>query len=184
VRLYRIHEGEFLVCVAAMLGVVTIGALQGIGLAVTLSMLVLLIRSSRPADAVLGRVAGVPGFVDVAQQEGATIVPGLVLYRFAASVIFYNAAYFKRRVLAVAEASPGTTWLVVDAAPIVHLDSTGADTIAALADDLAARGIRLVFGGVLPQVRRMLERSGALERLGTEAVFPTLRAAVEAYEAP
>jgi len=184
VRLYRIHEGEFLVCVAAMLGVVTIGALQGIGLAVALSMLVLLIRSSRPADAVLGRVEGVPGFVDVAQQEGATIVPGLVLYRFAASVIFYNAAYFKRRVLAVAEASPGTTWLVVDAAPIVHLDSTGADTIAALADDLAARGIRLVFGGVLPQVRRMLERSGALERLGTEAVFPTLRAAVEAYEAP
>ena len=183
VRLYRIHEGEFLVCVTAMLGVVTIGALQGIGLAVALSMLVLLIRSSRPADAVLGRVEGVPGFVDVARQEGATIVPGLVLYRFAASVIFYNAAYFKRRVLAVAEASPGTTWLVVDAAPIVHLDSTGADTIAALADDFAARGIRLVFGGVLPQVRRMLERSGTLERLGTGAVFPTLRAAVEAYEA-
>jgi hypothetical protein len=50
-----------------------------------------------------------------------------------------------------------------------------------LADDLAGRGIRLVIG-VLPQVRRMLERSGALERLGEDAVFPTLRAAVEGYE--
>ena len=67
-------------------------------------------------------------------------MPGLVLYRFTASVIFYNAPYFRRRVLAVAEASPGAKWLIVDGAPIVHLDSTGADTIVALADDLAAHG--------------------------------------------
>jgi SulP family sulfate permease len=82
----------------------------------------------------------------------------------------------------VAASTPGATWMVVDGAPIVHLDSTGADTIADLAADLAARGIRLAIGGVLPQVRQMLERSGALERLGAGAVFPTLRAAVEACE--
>ena len=76
VRLYRIREGEFLVCVAAMLGVVTLGALQGIGLAVALAMLVLLIRSSRPADAVLGRVEGLQGFHDLASHEGATACPG------------------------------------------------------------------------------------------------------------
>ncbi len=182
VRLYRIHEGEFAVCLTAMLGVVTLGALQGIVLAIALAMLVLLIRSSRPGDAVLGRVDGRQGFFDVADHEGATAVPGLVLYRFNASVIFYNAPYFKRRVLAVAASSSGATWLIVDGAPIVHLDSTGADTIAVLADDLASRGIRLAIGGVLPQVRQMLERSGALERLGADAVFPTLRAAVEACE--
>jgi high affinity sulfate transporter 1 len=182
VRLYRIHEGEFAVCLTAMLGVVTLGALQGIVLAIALAMLVLLIRSSRPGDAVLGRVDGRQGFVDVADHEGAAAVPGLALYRFNASVIFYNAPYFKRRVLAVAAASPGATWLIVDGAPIVHLDSTGADTIAALAEDLASQGMRLAIGGVLPQVRQMLERSGALERLGADAVFPTLRAAVEACE--
>jgi high affinity sulfate transporter 1 len=182
VRLYRIHEGEFAVCLTAMLGVVTLGALQGIVLAIALAMLVLLIRSSRPGDAVLGRVDGRQGFFDVADHEGATTVPGLVVYRFNASVIFYNAPYFKRRVLAVADASPGARWFIVDGAPIVHLDSTGADTIAVLADDLASRGIRLAIGGVLPQVRQMLERSGALERLGPDGVFPTLRAAVAAYE--
>jgi len=182
VRFYRIQEGEFLVCVAAMLGVVTLGALQGIALAIALAMLVLLVRSSRPADAVLGRVEGLQGFYDVAHHEGATSVPGLVLYRFTASVIFYNAPYFSRRVLAVAEANAGATWLVVDGAPIVHLDSTGADTLVALADDLRARGMRLAIAGALPQVRRMLERSGALERLGADALFPTLRAAVEAYD--
>jgi high affinity sulfate transporter 1 len=182
VRLYRIREGELTVCVAAMLGVVTLGALEGILVSVALAMLVLLIRSSRPADSVLGRVEGVPGFHNVARHEGATTIPGLVLYRFNASVIFYNAAYFKRRVLAVVAGSPGVRWLVVDGAPIVHLDSTGADTIAALADELAARGIRLVFGDAHARVRRMLERSGALEHLGPDSVLPTLRSVVEAYQ--
>ena len=182
VRFYRIREGEFVVSLAAMLGVVTLGALQGIGLAIGLSMLVLLIRSSRPAEAVLGRVEGLQGFHDVAQHEGATVVPGLVLYRFSASVIFYNAAYFKRRVLVVAHASPAAKALIIDGSPILHLDSTGADAIAELKDELAARGMRLAFGSVAPQVQRMLERSGTLERLGPDAVFPTLRRAVLAHE--
>jgi high affinity sulfate transporter 1 len=182
VRFYRIQEGEFLVCLAAMLGVVTLGALQGIALSIALAMLVLLVRSSRPGDAVLGRVDGLQGFHDLARHEGAAAVPGLVLYRFTASVIFYNAPYFRRRALLAAEADPRAMWLVLDAAPIVHLDSTGADTIATLADDLSRRGIRLAIAGVLPQVQRMLERSGVLERLGPAAVFPSLRAAVAAYQ--
>jgi MFS superfamily sulfate permease-like transporter len=182
VRLYRIHEGEFAVCLTAMLGVVILGALQGIALAIGLAMLVLLIRSSRPGDAALGKVAGREGFYDLASDEGATSIPGLVVYRFNASVIFYNAPYFRRRVLTILAANPGATWLVVDGGPIVHLDSTGADTLAALADDLESRGVRLAIGGVLPQVRQMLERSGVLERLGADAVFRSLRAAVDACE--
>lgn len=180
VRFYRIQEGEFLVCIAAMLGVVMFGALQGIVLSIALAMLVLLVRSSRPADSVLGRVEGLQGFHDLGRHEGAAVVPGLILYRFTASVIFYNAPYFRRRVLAIAAANPGATWLIVDGAPIAHLDSTGADTIATLVDDLSHHRIRLAIGGVLPQVQRMLERSGALERLGADAVFPTFKGAVEA----
>jgi high affinity sulfate transporter 1 len=78
VRFYRIQDGEFLVCVAAMLGVVALGALEGIALSIALAMLVLLVRSSRPADAVLGRVEGPQGFHDLARHEGAAILPGLI----------------------------------------------------------------------------------------------------------
>ncbi len=182
VRLFRIHEGEFLVCLAAMVGVVAFGALQGIALAIGLAMLVLLVRSSRPADAVLGRAGDHQGFVDLASHEGASSVPGVILYRFAASVIFYNASYFKRRLLDAADASPDAKWIIMDSGPIVHLDSTGADAIVELVGLLAARGMRLAFAGVLPQVHQMLQRSGALDRLGADAVFPTLRAAVAACE--
>jgi high affinity sulfate transporter 1 len=182
VRFARIKEGELVVCVAAMLGVVALGALQGIGLAVGLAMLVLLIRSARPADAVLGRIEGEPGFFDLASHEGATPVPGLLLYRFAASIIFYNASYFRRRVLAAVDAAPGITTRIIDATSVPHLDSTGADTIAALADQLRERKIRLMMAGGLPHVQEMLERSGAVLHLGPGALIPTLRAAVAAHE--
>lgn len=182
VRYARIREGEFLVCVAATLGVVAIGALQGITISIGLAMLVLLIRSSRPADAVLGRVEGLQGFYDVAHFEGAKPIPGLVLYRFTSSLIFYNAPHIRKRVLAVADAHPGAKWLIVDGSSIVHLDSTGADTLVAIADDLAGRGIRLGIAAVYPQVQRMLESSGALERLGPDSVTRSLRAAVEARQ--
>ena len=169
-------------CVAATLGVVAIGALQGITISIGLAMLVLLIRSSRPADAVLGRVEGLQGFYDVAHFEGAKPIPGLVLYRFTSSLIFYNAPHFRKRVLAVADAHPGAKWLIVDGSSIVHLDSTGADTLVAIADDLAGRGIRLGIAAVYPQVQRMLESSGALERLGPDSVTRSLRAAVETHQ--
>ena len=182
VRFRRIGEGELLVCVTAMLGVVALGALNGIGLAVALAMLVLLFRSSRPADAVLGQQPGLPGFVDLASHEGAAAPPGLLLYRFAASVIFYNASYFGKRALAAVDAAPGTRIVIIDASPIVHLDSTGADAIVELAGRLAPRGIKLVIGGALPRVQQVLDRSGAASALGPEALFPTFRAAVEAHQ--
>jgi sulfate permease, SulP family len=86
----------------------------------------------------------------------------------------------KRRVPSVIAKSPGARWLI--GAPIVHLDRTGADTIAVLADELAAREIRLVMADVHARVWRMPDRSGAPKRLGAGAVFPTLRSAMEAYQ--
>lgn len=183
VRLYRIREGELAVCVTAMLGVVILGALQGILVSIALALVVLLYRSSRPGDAVLGTAEGVPGFHNLAQHEGAAPLPGIVLYRFNAPVIFFNAAYFKRRVLEVLSTSPDATWIIVDGAPIVHLDSTGADTIAALAGELKAAGIHLAIAGAHGRVAQMLDRSGTHEVLGPDALFPTLRSAVEAYQA-
>ena len=84
---------------------------------------------------------------------------------------------------------PGSPWRPCfhdvarhDGAPLVYLDSTGADILVGVAEELQPRSVRLAIAGVLPQVRLMLERSGALERLGREAVPETLRAAVDAHE--
>ena len=50
------------------------------------------------------------------------------------------------------DANPGATCLVIDGASIVHLDSTGADTLVVLADELATRGMRVIVAGALPQI--------------------------------
>ena len=181
VRFYRIHEGEFLVCVAAMLGVVTLGALQGIALAIGLAMLVVLVHSSRPADAVLGRSRRVAGLLrpGTPRRRDARAGAGLVPIRRAGDLL-------QRAVLQAPGsrchwANPGATLVIVDGAPIVAPRQHRCRHARRARRRLAARGIRLAIAGVLPEVRRMLERSGALERLGKEAVPLTLRAAVEAH---
>jgi high affinity sulfate transporter 1 len=182
VRFHRIGDGEFAVCLSAMLGVVIFGALQGIIIAVALSLLVLLARSSRPPDGLLGIVPGMSGYQNISSHENATSIPGLLLYRFNASIIFFNAAYFRRRALETVVANPDALWLVIDGAPIAYLDSTGADTIAALAEELDAKGVRLIFAGAHKRVIDMLERSGAQEQIGKASMFTTFSDAVKAFE--
>ncbi len=76
VRFYRIQEGEFVVCIAAMLGVVTLGALQGIGLAIGLAMLVLLIRSVAPGRSRAGTRRGAAGVPRRGAARGRVSRPG------------------------------------------------------------------------------------------------------------
>ena len=116
-----------------MLGVIALDVLEGILMAVTLALLLLLKRSARPPDAVLCRVPGMKGFHDLAHHADASETPGLLLYRFGAGIVFYNASYFKKRVLDLAAAQRDLKWLVIDGSTVNTIDSTGAETIEALA---------------------------------------------------
>src|SRR5271157_3693918 len=87
-------------------------------------VLLLLMRVSRPPDAILGRVNGLKGFHNIMHHEQARTWPDLVLYRFGAALVFFNAPYFKKRVLEMAASHPGTKWFIVDGGPINTVDST------------------------------------------------------------
>lgn len=180
-RLWRVSRAEFGVAIATMLGVIALDVLEGILMAVALALLLLLNRSARPPDAVLGRVTGMKGFHDLAHHPDASPTPGLLLYRFGAAIVFFNAAYFKRRVLELAAAQPGLKWLVIDGSTVNTIDSTGADTVQMLAGELARQGIRLGLAGFRSETRGMLERAGALAAIGTDSIYPTLKAAMNAY---
>jgi hypothetical protein len=88
---------------------------------------------------VLGRVNGLKGFHNVVHHELPRTWPSVALYRFESALVFYNAPYFKKRVLEVAASRPGIKWFVVDGGPINIIDSTGAAMLEALAGDLRAR---------------------------------------------
>jgi high affinity sulfate transporter 1 len=180
-RLWRVSRPEFGVAVATTLGVIALGVLEGILMAVALALLLLLKRSARPPDAVLTRVPGMKGFHDVADHAGIGATPGLLLYRFGAGIVFYNASYFKKRVLELAAAQPDLKWLIIDGSTVNTIDSTGAETVEALARDLARQGIRFGLAGFRTQTQAMLQRAGAMAAIGSDAVYPTLKSAMSAF---
>jgi high affinity sulfate transporter 1 len=181
-RLWRVSRAEFGVAVVTMLGVIALDVLQGIVLAVALALLLLLKRSARPPDAVLGRVPGMKGFHDVAHHPDATTTPGLLLYRFDAAIVFFNATYFRKRVLELAAAQPDLKQVIIDGSTVNTIDSTGADGIDALARELARRGIRLGLAGFCTETRSLLDRTDVMTAIGTDSVYPTLKAAMNTFQ--
>ena len=180
-RLWRVSRAEFAVAITTMMGVIALDVLEGILLAVALALLLLLKRSARPHDAVLGRVPGMKGFHGLDRHADAVTTPGLLLYRFDAGIVFYNASYLKKRVLELVAAQPDLKSVVIDGSTVNTIDSTGAETVKSLAGDLARQGIGLGLAAFRTETRNMLKRTGAMAAVATDSVYPTLKSARSAF---
>lgn len=183
--LARMSWREGLLSLGTTLGVLVLGVLPGVMLAVALSLAWLLMVASRPQDAVLGRVRGLPGFHSVADYPEASTVPGLLLYRFEANLVFFNVDYFGERLRAAIAASKSPVeWVIVDASPINWIDATAVQRLAELRNELAARGITLGIARARLSLNRAFNPSWVAQRQPTMELrrFPTLKAALRAFE--
>ncbi len=182
IQLYRIRKSELIVALVALIGVLVIGLLEAIALAIVLSLAVLLARTVRPHDAVLGRVHGLDGFHDIGDYPESETIPGLLVYRFDAPLFFANANYFRERVhLLIAETDPPVRWLVLDAEAITDLDATAAETFERVRKELDRTGIVLVIARAKHQLWTRLDRSGLTNSIGATRFFPTIRTSVQAF---
>jgi high affinity sulfate transporter 1 len=181
-RLRRIRRTEFRLCMAAFLGVVLLGVLPGIALAIALSIANVFRRAWWPYQTVLGRVPGLPGYHDVTSYPQAERVPGCVIFRFDAPLFFANSRTFREQIRALAAADPRPTWIIVAAEPITDVDTTAADMLLDLDEDLNAAGTFLVFAEMKDPVRRKIDRYELTATIDPAHFFPTIRAAVEAFE--
>lgn len=183
-RILRIQRWEFWLSVGCTAGVVVLGVIPGIGLAILAAVIEFLWDGWRPHFAVLGRAEGVKGYHDTKRYPDARRVPGLVLFRWDAPLFFANAELFRERVLDAVEESPTPVrWLVVAAAPVTSVDVTAADVLAELDETLQAAEIELCFAEMKDPVKDKLKRFGLFTRLGEETFFPTLGTAVSSYVA-
>ena len=181
-RIYRIQQWEFWLSVGCTVGVVVLGAIPGIGLAIVVAVIEFLWDGWRPHSAVLGRVDGVKGYHDITRYPAARVVPGLVLFRWDAPLFFANAELFHERALsAVAASSTPVRWLVVGAEPVTSVDVTAADMLMELDASLRAAGINLCFAEMKDPVKDKLRRFGLLSRLGAARFFATVGEAVGSY---
>jgi high affinity sulfate transporter 1 len=183
VRLWRQQKAECLLSLAAFLSVAIFGVLTGIGIAVALSILNVFRRAWWPYATELGPVDGVEGYHDVRSYPPVRRLPGLVVYRFDAPLIFANAPRFRDAIRSFAKLEPRPRWIVVAAEPMTDVDTTAADILEDLDRELNADGTSLVFAELKDPVRRKIEKYGLTRTISANHFFPTVEAAVAAFRA-
>jgi sulfate permease, SulP family len=183
IDLWRVSHKEFTLAVVAVLGVIALGVLYGIVIAVALSIGVALSRIAHPHDAVLGDLPGLDGWVDIGEYPTATTAPGLVVFRFDAPLFFLNAERFRDRVDQVLGDNPGgAEWLVIDCEGIGEIDASAIDVLRDLLVRLGRERVRVVaVARANDYVLSRLKRAELIEPAGPLFVFPTINAAVRAF---
>ena len=180
-RLWRQRRMEFTLSVIALLGVALLGVLPGILIAVGLSILNVFRRTWWPHHTELGRVEGIGGLHDTERYPDAELLPGLVVYRFDAPLIFANTRMFGEAMRAIAQEHRDLRWIVIAAEPITDVDTTASDMLHELDLWLNERGVSLVFAEMKDPVREKIERYELTDTIDPAHFFPTLDAALAEY---
>jgi high affinity sulfate transporter 1 len=166
-QLWRGDRAEFVVAMAALLGVLSSGLLRGVLIGAVISLVQLLRRAAQPHVAFLGRIPGTRRFSDRERHPTNELIPGVLIFRPEASLIYFNMDHVRDVILDRARAENQPPKLVVidlSAAPLVDLQS--AHSLAGLADELNALGIRAQVVEARSAVRERLRREGLDARLG------------------
>jgi MFS superfamily sulfate permease-like transporter len=182
-QLWRGDRRELAVALAAILGVLGSGLLRGVMIGAAISLVQLLRRASRPHVAVLGRIPGTRRFSDLERHPDNEPIPGVLIVRPESSLLYFNVDHVRDLILdrARAEAAPPSLVLLdLSAAP--HVDLQAANTLAGLADELTAAGIRVQAVEARSSVRDRLRHEGVDARLGGLDRGISLADAVEAYQ--
>ncbi|MCU8536642.1 SulP family inorganic anion transporter [Vibrio vulnificus] len=153
-------KDAFYLASITFVSVLVIGVIPGITLAVLLGLFQFLRIVMRPSDQLLG--LDEEGTIRTVDDTGkATPIPGMVIYRFNSPLTYFNAPYFKRRLLEHAEHSKDVGCVVVDAvSSFTHLDLSVMATLADVHETLKKRGIRLILAGRKRRLRQWCELTG------------------------
>ncbi|HEY5184672.1 MAG TPA: SulP family inorganic anion transporter [Actinomycetes bacterium] len=180
-RLWQQRRTEFGLAMIAFLGVALLGVLPGILIAVALSILNVFRRLWWPHHAELGRVDGMTGLHDTGSYPDAERLPGMVVYRFDAPLIFANSRSFSDEVRAMAQDRPDLKWIVIASEPVTDVDTTASDMLLDLDTWLNARDISLVFAEMKDAVREKIERYELTRTIDPNHFFPSLDDAAATY---
>jgi sulfate permease, SulP family len=157
-RLWHFRGVGLVGAVLTMAGVVGIGVMEGIGIGVLISLVLVVKALAHPDDAVLGQT-GPEEFHDVKRYPEAKPIPGVVVYRFSGPLFFANCGLFRGRVEQLIETSSEPLHgFVLDASAIFEVDFAACEVLSEFHQNLRDRGIRLVIANLRDKVRDRLFR--------------------------
>jgi MFS superfamily sulfate permease-like transporter len=165
-RMWRVSRLDFYAAAIALGGVLALGILNGIFLAALGSILLLLMRISRPHVAFLGRVPGTNSYSDIERHPENEPLPGVIAFRPEASLIYVNAEAILEAVIARLSASPAIRLVVCDLSASPYVDLAGASMMHDLHAELSARSIPLRIVGAHGAARDLLRAEGIDKKVG------------------
>lgn len=183
-NLFRLDRASGWFAILTTAGVLIVGIVPGILVGIFLSLIRMIQSFSRPYDAMLCEVSGRAGYHDVGEAESNgsyCTMPGLLIYRFYAPLLFANASYFVERLKGLVMRNVQVEWVVIDAQAIVEIDVTAADKILALHQELRDKGIHLRFARCNRPLRESLLRFGVVDALGRDHFHTHLDDAIEDF---
>ncbi|OYW57390.1 MAG: DNA repair protein [Hyphomicrobium sp. 32-62-53] len=183
-HLWRVSRPDFVVAMASLMGVLGSGLLRGVMIGAIISLVQLMYRTSQPHVAVLGRIPGTRRFSDMERHTDNEVIPGALIFRPEASLIYFNIDHVCDTILTRVRTEierPGLVLLDLSAAPYVDLQS--AHTLAGMADELRELGVRLQVVEARSGVRDRLNSEGLEERIGRANRFVTVADALDQFSA-
>ncbi len=178
-RYYQARKSAVLISLVATAGVILLGILEGIVVAIGLAVLLVFRRSWWPDGHALGRIDGVEGWHSRDRHPEARGLPGVVVYRWEAPVFFANAGQLRDQIRRLVRAE-SPAWVVLQCEAITDVDVTAAAMLEQLDTELNEQGVHMAFAEMRTRLRELLQRYGLLETLDRDRFYPTLDAALDA----
>ena len=177
----KIRRTEFFWAITALAGVVLLGTLKGIIVAIMVSLIALLHQMANPPVYVLGRKPGTDAFrLRSKEHPGDETFPGMLLLRLEGRIFFFNAEHIAQKMTQlVDEAKPKI--VAIDLTGVYDLEYTALKMLIEGEKRLRESGVWLWLVGLNPRVLAMVQRSSLGESLGRERMHFTLEVAIDKY---
>jgi len=181
-ELWRSDRSEFVVALAAFGGVLTFGLLRGVMIGAAISLVQLVRASSRPHVALLGRIPGTRRFSDCDRHSDNELIPNVMIFRPESALVYFNVDNVYDAILNRVRAEPTPPKLIVfDLSEAANVDMQSAHTLASMADELTAEGIRFHAVEARSSVRDRLRHESVDSKLGGVNRFTTVADVIDHF---
>jgi len=183
IDLYKTRRDEFFLLLITCLLTLFVGISQGILIGTLLSLLLMVIRTSKPHYAILAKVSGTNYYKNISRFEtDANIDDNILILRFDAQLFFGNRDYFRKIVFKEIEKKPNLKGFILVARGITYVDSSGLSTLSAMIKSFQQKGILFMVAGAIGPTRDLLQKSKLTDLIQEKNMFAKTADAVEYFK--
>ncbi len=181
-HLFHVSKLEFWISISTIIAVMLFGVLNGVLIAVVLSLVFLLKQAATPHIAILGQIPGTTNYSDMHRHPDNIPVENLLILRVEASILYFNTGNIHDRIRQIVSDYPGELQMVImDLSSANYLDVAGARFFLNLEDELEKKGISLQIVDALGQARDILRAEGMEKEIGHISRKVTIHDVVTAF---